>query len=37
MNETDRGLMGALAGGAAGAFGGHKVGHGECLILFNET
>jgi outer membrane lipoprotein SlyB len=28
MNESDRGLMGALAGGAAGAFGGHKVGHG---------
>ena len=24
----DRGLMGALAGGAMGAYGGHKVGHG---------
>ncbi|KAI6090300.1 carbohydrate-binding module family 50 protein [Hypoxylon rubiginosum] len=26
--EGDRGLMGALAGGAAGAYGGHKMGHG---------
>lgn len=26
--EADRGLLGAAAGGAAGAFGGHKVGHG---------
>ena len=26
--EGDRGLMGALAGGAAGAYGGHKLGHG---------
>ncbi|TID19042.1 hypothetical protein E6O75_ATG06163 [Venturia nashicola] len=26
--EGDRGMMGALAGGAAGAFGGHKLGHG---------
>ena len=26
--EADRGLLGAMAGGAAGAFGGHKVGHG---------
>lgn len=27
-SEEDRGLMGALAGGAAGAYGGHKVHHG---------
>ncbi|KAK3066737.1 hypothetical protein LTR53_016788 [Teratosphaeriaceae sp. CCFEE 6253] len=26
--EGDRGLMGALAGGAAGAYGGHKMDHG---------
>merc|ERR1711939_1210586 len=26
--EADRGMMGAVAGGAAGAFGGHKAGHG---------
>lgn len=26
--EADRGIMGALAGGAAGAYGGHKVNHG---------
>ncbi|KIW14929.1 hypothetical protein PV08_07716 [Exophiala spinifera] len=26
--EQDRGLMGAMAGGAAGAWGGHKAGHG---------
>ena len=26
--ETDRGLMGALAGGAVGAYGGHQMGHG---------
>lgn len=26
--EADRGLMGAVAGGAAGAWGGHKAGHG---------
>merc|ERR1711939_973640 len=26
--EADRGMMGAMAGGAAGAFGGHKAGHG---------
>ncbi|RMZ79381.1 hypothetical protein DV738_g3411, partial [Chaetothyriales sp. CBS 135597] len=26
--ESDRGLLGALAGGAAGAYGGHKVNHG---------
>ncbi|XXH04568.1 hypothetical protein Hte_010985 [Hypoxylon texense] len=26
--EGDRGIMGALAGGAAGAYGGHKMGHG---------
>ncbi|KAK5119202.1 hypothetical protein LTR85_007816 [Meristemomyces frigidus] len=28
VDEGDRGLMGALAGGAAGAYGGHKVNHG---------
>ncbi|CAK1367061.1 hypothetical protein CB0940_10394 [Cercospora beticola] len=27
-SEQDRGLMGALAGGAAGAYGGHKMNHG---------
>ncbi|KAI1758979.1 carbohydrate-binding module family 50 protein [Hypoxylon sp. FL1150] len=26
--DGDRGLMGAFAGGAAGAYGGHKMGHG---------
>lgn len=26
--EGERGLLGAIAGGAAGAYGGHKVGHG---------
>ena len=26
--EGDRGLLGAVGGGAAGAYGGHKVGHG---------
>ncbi|CAJ2501681.1 Uu.00g045340.m01.CDS01 [Anthostomella pinea] len=26
--EADRGLMGAVAGGAAGAYGGHRMGHG---------
>lgn len=28
VDEGDRGIMGALAGGAAGAYGGHKVNHG---------
>jgi hypothetical protein len=28
QTEEDRGLMGALAGGAAGAYGGHKMHHG---------
>lgn len=28
VDEGDRGIMGALAGGAAGAYGGHKMGHG---------
>lgn len=28
MAEGERGLMGALAGGALGAYGGHKMGHG---------
>ncbi|ETS82926.1 hypothetical protein PFICI_04802 [Pestalotiopsis fici W106-1] len=28
QSEQDRGVMGALAGGAAGAFAGHKVNHG---------
>jgi hypothetical protein len=28
MTEQDRGLLGALGGGAAGAWGGHKAGHG---------
>lgn len=28
MTDQDRGLLGALGGGVAGAWGGHKVGHG---------
>ncbi len=28
QQENDRGLLGAVAGGAAGAWGGHKAGHG---------